>query len=107
MQRRRARFYHGLLGPAISAAVIVALAAASVALAQAPEPELRDEIEALKKGQEQIRKELAEIKRLLQTRAPAQPAGPNVRGKVFDLGSNPVQGEPTAKLTLVEFTDYQ
>ncbi|MGB5294914.1 MAG: hypothetical protein WBP34_08185, partial [Thermoanaerobaculia bacterium] len=73
-----------------------------------PDQELRNEIEALQQGQEQIKKELAEIKRLLQARpaAPA-PAGPNVKDKTFDIGDNPVLGEQTAKLTLVEFTDYQ
>jgi protein-disulfide isomerase len=67
------------------------------------------QIEELKKGQEQIRKELAEIKKLIQARpaAPARPAGPDVAGKVFDLGANPIKGPATAKLTLVEFTDYQ
>ncbi len=67
------------------------------------------EIEALKKGQQEIQKQLQEIKKLVQARpvAKAAPSGPNVKGKVFDLGSNPVKGAPGAKLTLVEFTDYQ
>ena len=72
--------------------------------------ELENQIEALQKGQEAMQKDLAEIKRLIQARpaaAPARPAGPNVTGKVFDLGANLVKGEQTAKLTLVEFTDYQ
>jgi septal ring factor EnvC (AmiA/AmiB activator) len=72
--------------------------------------ELEKEIEALKQGQQAIQKELAEIKRLIQTRpAAAAPArrGPDVAGKTFDLRANLVKGEQTAKLTLVEFTDYQ
>ena len=74
--------------------------------------ELMREVEALKKGQEEIRNELAEIKRLLQSRPAAAAAAPSpanvrVRDVVFDLGRNPVKGAPTAKLTLVEFTDYQ
>ena len=90
-------------------APVLALALAVPAVAQQTEQDLRDEIEALKQGQDQIRKELSEIKRLLQTsqRRPAAPAGPNVKDKVFDLGANPVLGERTAKLTLVDFTDYQ
>lgn len=92
-----------------AAAPLVALAIAVPAAGQQSETDLRDEIEALKQGQEEIRKELREIKRLLETsqRRPAAPAGPNVQDKVFELGSNPVRGEQTAKLTLVEFTDYQ
>ena len=88
--------------------LIAGVALAPAARAQASDPELREEVEALKKGQEQIQKDLAEIKKLLQARAqPQRPAAPDVSGKVFDLGDNPVVGEPAAKLTLVEFTDYQ
>ena len=87
---------------------LIGLTAGAQARAQTSDPELREEVEALKKGQEQIQKDLAEIKKLLQARAqPQRPAAPDVSGKAFDLGENPVIGEPTAKLTLVEFTDYQ
>jgi hypothetical protein len=38
----------------------------------------------------------------------ARPAGPpSPVNQVIDLSSNPVQGERMAKLTLVEFSDYQ
>lgn len=77
-------------------------------LAQTEKAEVQRDIEALKQGQQEIQKQLAEIKKLLETRpAAAAPKGPNVAGKIFNLGDNPVKGEPTAKLTLVEFTDYQ
>ncbi|MCI0410982.1 MAG: hypothetical protein L0191_20870 [Acidobacteria bacterium] len=72
--------------------------------------QLMQEVEDLKKGQEEIRKELADIKRLLQQQASAPAraaAGVNVRNLVLDVASNPVRGENTAPLTLVEFTDYQ
>jgi len=87
---------------------LLALAPASALLAQT-DPELRQEIEALKKGQQEMRKDLAEIKKLVQARpaAAAAPSGPNVAGKIFELGDNPVKGDPTAKLTLIEFLDYQ
>ena len=75
--------------------------------AQESDRELRDEIEALRQGQEEIKNELAEIMRLLRAQRQAAPSGPNVQGKVFNLADNPVKGEQTAKLTLVEFTDYQ
>ena len=80
---------------------------------QEEEPDLRKQIEELKTGQEQIRKDIADIKRLLQAlassraAAPAAPAAPDVRNLVLDVGKNPFRGEPSAKLTLVEFTDYQ
>jgi len=68
--------------------------------------EIKQQIEALKQGQQEILKQLEEIKKLIPAR-PAAPAGPNVKDVVFSLGSNPIQGPATAGLTLVEFTDYQ
>lgn len=88
-------------------ALAVFLAAAPV-LAQESKDDLKKEIDALKQGQEQILKQLDEIKKLVLARqAPAQPAGPNVKDIVFNLGANPTKGSATAKLTLLEFTDYQ
>jgi uncharacterized protein YlxW (UPF0749 family) len=72
--------------------------------------ELQKQINELKQGQADIKKQLDELKTLIQARpaaAPSRPAGPNVEGTVFDLGANPIKGEKTAKLTLVEWTDYQ
>lgn len=72
--------------------------------------ELAQELAELSRGQQQIRRQLAEIKQLLEGRAappPAAPTGPDVAGRVIDLGANPVKGARTASLTLVEFTDYQ
>jgi len=71
----------------------------------AQDEDLKKSIEELKKGQQDILKELADIKKQLQARA--QPAAPDVAGKVFTLGDNPTKGPNTAKLTLLEFTDYQ
>ncbi len=75
-----------------------------------PVADLKQDVEALKKGQAEIQRQLQEIRRLLQAR-PANPAprpsGPNVKGVVIDLGDGPSKGESTAPLTLVEFTDYQ
>ncbi len=71
--------------------------------------ELHDEIAALRQGQEKMREDLAEIKRILQQgqRPATAPSGPNVAGKIFDLGNNPVKGNDGAKIALLEFTDYQ
>jgi protein-disulfide isomerase len=67
---------------------------------------LNKEIEALKAGQQAIQRDLQEIKTLLRSRlaagAPAAPQNPiiSVEGAHF-------RGEKTAKLTLVEFSDFQ
>ncbi len=93
---------------------ILALAALALGVsprldAQESDTDLRSEIEQLKQGQQQIQKQIQELKRLVQAQArpAAAPRGPDVAGKEFDLGDNPVKGASTAKLTLVEFTDYQ
>lgn len=79
----------------------------TMGFAQSVAPDLQQEIEALKKGQQEIRKELQGLKQLLQSRRPARPAAPDVRNTVFNIRDNPVKGEQTAKLTLIEFADYQ
>ncbi len=75
---------------------------------QAPKEELnalRSEIEALKEDQARIRRELKEIKAIVQGRASARqnPSGP-VR---VSVDGDPYKGSPTAPITIVEFSDYQ
>ena len=69
--------------------------------------DLKKEIDALKAGQQEILKQLDEIKKLVQARQAPAHSGPNVKDVVFNLGANPTKGPASAKLTLVEFTDYQ
>ena len=89
--------------------LMVALFLVSPALAQETTEEMKKEIEALKQGQADIKKQLDEIKKLLLARPAArpQPTVPNVKDVEFDLGSNTFRGDPSAPLTLVETTDYQ
>jgi protein-disulfide isomerase len=71
---------------------------------------LEAKIDELQKGQEEMRKQLAELTRLLEERAAPlaqRAAGSRVENVVFDLADNPVKGAASAPLTLVEFTDYQ
>ena len=76
-----------------------------LAQAQSSQPvnDLTKEIVILKKGQAQIRSQVAEIKRLLQNRSTAAP----FEEFVLDLEGRPFKGNRTAKLTLVEFLDFQ
>jgi hypothetical protein len=99
---------HGFTAIALAA---IALGLASPARAQEPS-DIQKQLDELKRGQEQIRKDLDEIKKLLQARPPmAQPTvtapQPNVRNMPFDIAGNPVKGQSSAGLTLIEFTDYQ
>ena len=86
------------------------------AVAQDPNADLRKEMEAIRRSQAEILKQLGEIKRLVEAR-PAAPAAaaapppqqqmPNVAGVIFELGTNPTRGSGSAALTLIEFSDYQ
>jgi hypothetical protein len=67
---------------------------------------LRRDVEILKQGQTAIQRDLAEIRRLLQARPPAAAAAPP-REVVLGIEGAPSKGMATAKVTLVEFTDYQ
>jgi protein-disulfide isomerase len=71
---------------------------------------LRREVEGLKEGQRGIEKDLQEIKTLLQNRpsVAAAPTAPTIpQNLVFDINGAPVKGKKDAKLTLIEFTDFQ
>ena len=65
--------------------------------------ELSKQIEALSQSVKAMQKDLQDIKALLQSRAPAPPP----QNVLLDLVDHPARGENTAKLTLVEFSDYQ
>jgi protein-disulfide isomerase len=85
--------------------------------------ELKREIEGLKMGQLAIQKDLAEIKNLLLQKelqnikdmlarpapsaAPAQAAPPAETQTIVSIEGGAVKGDQNAKVTLVEFTDYQ
>ncbi|MBI2986155.1 MAG: DsbA family protein [Deltaproteobacteria bacterium] len=66
---------------------------------------LRKELESLKQGQSEIQKELQEIKALLRGRVAAPP--PEPQNVVLSVKDDPFKGEKNAKITLVEFSDYQ
>ena len=68
---------------------------------------LREEVQALARGQEQMQKDLAEIRKLLEQGARAAPARPAFQPTDFSVGDSPTLGSATAPVTLVEFSDYQ
>jgi protein-disulfide isomerase len=79
------------------------LSARPASAQQPPTDELKKEIEELKQSLKAIQKDIQDIKALLQRGQPAPPP----QNVVLDLANNPFKGERTAKLTLVEFSDYQ
>jgi protein-disulfide isomerase len=72
--------------------------------------ELQKEVRALKEGQDSMKKNLAEIKKLLESGARAAPARPTPAPfeprDVMITGAS-VMGEASAKVTLIEYSDYQ
>lgn len=66
---------------------------------------LNKELEGLKQGQSAIQKELQEIKSLLQGRGVTPP--PEPQSPVLSINDGPFKGERDAKVTLIEFSDYQ
>ena len=67
---------------------------------------LKKEIETLKEGQKAIQKDIQEIKKQLSAKQ-APPAPPEFKEAIIDLGDNPSKGDKSAKVTVVEFSDYQ
>jgi type II secretory pathway component PulM len=92
----------------LAALAALILLSAQAGLTQAPSDDLRavrKEIEALREGQAAIQKELQEIKNLLRARPAVPPAEP--QNIVLSVADAPFKGEKSAKLTLIDFSDYQ
>lgn len=71
---------------------------------------LRQEMEQLKKGQQNMESTLQEIKRLLQANTAAVPGAPPANpalGMTVDVAGKQTRGDKNARLTLIEFTDYE
>lgn len=66
---------------------------------------LRKEVEALKEGQQAMREELEEVKKLL--REVAENARKGQRQQTVSVDDDPAIGESTAKVVLIDFSDYQ
>jgi hypothetical protein len=91
------------LSVALGFAVCVALA--SACSAQPPASDTQKQVDALRTQVNAMQKDLDEIKALL---APLRARmAPSPASATLDLGNRPVKGEPSAKLVLVELTDYQ
>jgi protein-disulfide isomerase len=94
--------------PAKTRAWVVGLALAT-ALAvpatarQTTTDDLKQEIDSIRTILQGMQKDIQEMKAMMARQTPP----PSGIGAVIDYGNSPTKGEPTAKLTLVEFSDYQ
>jgi protein-disulfide isomerase len=99
------------IGTTLAALAAVLAFGGATAEAQTSEQvlgDMRKEMEALKEGQKGIQKELQEIKALLRGRATAEaPPDDTPQNLVLNLDGASIKGNKSAKLVLLEFTDYQ
>jgi hypothetical protein len=69
------------------------------------------EIDALKEGQAGLKKDIQDIKNLVEPKpkpavAPAAPA-PEIKDAIINIKGAPIKGDKNAKLVFIEFSDYQ
>jgi protein-disulfide isomerase len=70
---------------------------------QTTNDDLKREIDSLRTILQGVQKDVQEMKAMLARQTPP----PSGVGAVIDFGNSPIKGESTARLTLVEFSDYQ
>lgn len=99
MTMRRRRVLSGL--------ALVTLLGTTPAVAQSVDEGLRRDLESLKQGQAEIRKELRELKDLLGARLSPRPASAIPENLVLTVADAPLLGHRNAKVTLIDFSDYQ
>jgi hypothetical protein len=66
---------------------------------------LGEKLEALQEGQESIKKELQEVKKSLQGRP--SPRAAAFTDTIIDTDADPFRGEKLAKVTILDFSDYE
>lgn len=97
--------------PILSALLLTALVSAPMAFGQSPDDvaSIKKDVEALKTGQQAIQNDLQEIKKLLAARPAAAAAGgpDKAMDAVINVAGEPFKGKKDAKLTLIEFSEYQ
>jgi protein-disulfide isomerase len=93
----------------LPAVAVVALLSLSPPLQNADQvAALKKQVEDLQKQQAEMKRDLEAIKALLQPlmrQAQAQD-GPNLQGQTLPIANEPAMGLPSAKLTIVEISDY-
>jgi hypothetical protein len=95
-----------LLVIVLGLAVIVGAPAARAQTAEELKS-LRQSIDVLRESQQRIERDLQEIKTLLRGRAAAAPPDDEPKNLTVSIDGDPVKGASSARLVLLDFTDYQ
>ncbi len=66
---------------------------------------IKKDLEVLKEGQKKLTQEMLELKKLMTDDEPSQTAKP--KDVIVGIDDDPFKGEPNARVTLIEFSDYQ
>jgi protein-disulfide isomerase len=91
------------LAAAAVAAVLLGSFSARPASAQATTEDVQKQIDALRAAIQALQKDVTEMKQALARATPRTAAV----GATIDVSDRPVRGDPSAKVTLVEFSDYE
>lgn len=68
---------------------------------------LKKDIGSLKEGQDALRKDMQELKKLIQARPAGGPPGDSFKEAMINIKGAPIKGDKNAKLVFMEFSDYQ
>ena len=68
---------------------------------------LQKEIQSLKDGQEGLKRDIQELKKLIQSRPAGGGGGNEFKEAIIDIKGAPIKGNKNAKLVMIEFSDYQ
>ncbi len=67
---------------------------------------LQKEIDTLKEGQAGLKKDIQDLKKLVESKPAAAPAR-EIKDAVVNIKGAPIKGDKNAKLVFIEFSDYQ
>ena len=87
-------------------AILILPAFVFLACSQPAAQSQQQEVEALRKEIEILKRDLAEVREFLKVVTKGQFGAAKIEDKTIDLTGAPVNGQASAKLTLVEISDY-
>ena len=68
---------------------------------------LQKEIKSIKEGQEGLKRDIQELKKLIQSRPAGGGGAPEFKEAIINIKGAPTRGDKNAKLVMLEYTDYQ